>query len=58
MISTQWYFGRNGVLFSGRLAFMSELRPKLYGGKERIAYPDAIFHIAPADVRRAEPCAE
>ena len=49
-------YDRKGLLFSGRFKFMAELRPKLPGNKDRIAYPDAIFWITPADVRRAEQC--
>lgn len=42
----------HGLLFSRRKKFLARLAPKIQGG--RIAYPDAIFFIKPADVRRAK----
>lgn len=43
---------RRQLLFSQRLAFDDELRPMLKHG-ERIAYPDAIYHIKVNDLLRA-----
>lgn len=40
------------VLFSKRQVAMMEVRPKTESGRT-IAYPDAMFYIAPADVDRA-----
>ena len=47
------FYRRRDVLFTRRLRFMTALRPKLDEGG-RIASPDAIFFVAPIDVRRAE----
>lgn len=40
------------LLFSKRLRFMDELRPKL-DGRTVIAMPDAMMFVTPADYRRA-----
>jgi hypothetical protein len=60
---TEWFAAiqqaaliRDQLYFSRRLAFDNELRPILSNG-DRIAYPDATWHITTADVDRAEKAA-
>lgn len=44
-----------GTMFSARLRFLDELRPKVSASSnERIAYPDAIFWVKPKDLARAK----
>lgn len=52
-------YKRSGMLFSRRQKFLTRLAPRIpstgYQSENTwIAYPDAIFFIKPADVRRAE----
>jgi hypothetical protein len=46
----RWYWA---MLFSDRCAFLAELRPKTADGN-RIAWPDAIFHVTDDDIGRAD----
>lgn len=54
MWKVQRVYRKRGLLFSQRMKFLEELRPFVNASEQaRIAYPDAIFWITPADVKRA-----